>query len=153
MKEGNCYPNIDLIKTGKHLRKLAEQRDCTVKDIQRQLHLACPQPVYRWFKGQILPSVDHLYALSKMFGIHMEELLLTEDYVAENCRLMEDQNLERRSIKQRILSQKKLLFPMERAKHMYLIFYGAFKWRRPGTAPDTHLSESEESAGSGFRGT
>ena len=46
-----------------------------MKDIQRILQLSCPQPIYRWFKGQILPSVDHLYVLSRVLNCHMEELL------------------------------------------------------------------------------
>lgn len=70
------YSGIDLKKTGIHLKKLTERKGYTVKDIQRLLHLSCPQPVYRWFKGQVLPSVDHLYVLSKLLHVHMEELLL-----------------------------------------------------------------------------
>ena len=38
--------------------------------------LSCPQPIYRWFKGQILPSVNHLFVLSKLLNVHMEELLV-----------------------------------------------------------------------------
>ena len=41
----------------------------------KYLHLSCPQPVYRWLRGKTLPSVDHLYALSRLFGVHMEDLL------------------------------------------------------------------------------
>ena len=47
-----------------------------MKDIQTLLMLSCPQPIYRWFKGQVLPSVDHLYVLSKILKIHMEDLLV-----------------------------------------------------------------------------
>lgn len=52
-------------------------RECRFgeKDIQQYLHLSCPQSIYRWFKGKILPSVDHLSALSLLLGVHMEELL------------------------------------------------------------------------------
>lgn len=75
-KERNPYMGIDMEKTGIHLKNMTEQEGYTVKDIQRYLHLACPQPVYRWFKGQVLPSVDHLYTLSKLLHVHMEELLL-----------------------------------------------------------------------------
>lgn len=46
-----------------------------MQDIQNYLVLSCPQPVYRWFQGKTLPSVDHLYALSRLLGVHMEELL------------------------------------------------------------------------------
>ena len=31
--------------------------------IQDYLHLSCVQPIYRWYKGKILPSVDHLFML------------------------------------------------------------------------------------------
>ena len=40
------------------------------------LHLSYPQSIYRWFKGIILPSVDHLYVLSRLLKIHMEDLLV-----------------------------------------------------------------------------
>lgn len=48
----------------------------SVKDIQEYLHLSCPQPVYRWINGKILPPVDHLLMLSVLFGTHMEKLLV-----------------------------------------------------------------------------
>ncbi|MDE6890839.1 MAG: helix-turn-helix domain-containing protein [Lachnospiraceae bacterium] len=75
-KENGSYISIDMEKTGVHLKNLIAQEGYTVKDIQRHLHLSCPQPVYRWFKGKILPSVDHLYTLSRLLHVHMEELLL-----------------------------------------------------------------------------
>lgn len=75
-KERKSYMSIDMEKTGIHLKNMTEQEGYTVKDIQSYLHLACPQPIYRWFKGQVLPSVEHLYTLSKLLHVHMEELLL-----------------------------------------------------------------------------
>ena len=58
------------------LKEAIEKAGYTVKDIQKILHLSCPQPIYRWFKGIILPSVDHLYVLSRLLKIHMEDLLV-----------------------------------------------------------------------------
>lgn len=78
MNESNSYPNIDMVRTGAHLKKLIRQRGYSVKDIQKLLNLSCPQPIYRWFKGKILPSVDHLFLLSKLLYVHMEDLLLTK---------------------------------------------------------------------------
>ena len=70
------YENIDMKKTGILLKETIEKTGYTVKDIQKILHLSCPQPIYRWFKGIILPSVDHLYVLSRLLKIHMEDLLV-----------------------------------------------------------------------------
>jgi len=67
MKEKVTYPNIDMKMTGLRLKRLISNAGYTVKDIQNYLHLSCPQPVYRWYKGLILPSVDNLFMLSEEF--------------------------------------------------------------------------------------
>lgn len=70
------YQPIDQIKTGIKLKMLISAAEYEVKDIQEYLYISCPQPVYRWFKGKILPSVEHLCALSKLLNVHMEDLLV-----------------------------------------------------------------------------
>ena len=70
-----------MIETGKHLKKLAQRKGYSAKDIQKYLGLSCPQPVYRWYKGVILPSVDNLMRLSELYQVHMEELLVKTGYI------------------------------------------------------------------------
>lgn len=94
------YPNIDMIKTGQKIKECVQKTGYTVKDIQKILNLSCPQPIYRWFKGQILPSVDHLYTLSRIMGVHMEELIVTKNDTAIK---------EKHSGEERILSYYRLL--------------------------------------------
>ena len=73
--------SIDMIETGKRLKKLAQRNGYSVKEIQQYLGLSCPQPVYRWYKGIILPSVDNLLRLSELYQVHMEELLVKTSYI------------------------------------------------------------------------
>lgn len=88
MHETTLYPNIHLKGTGIYLKRLTRQKGYKVRDLQRLLHLSCPQPIYRWFKGQVLPSVDHLYTLSRLLCMHMESLLLPErESLPEQMRL------------------------------------------------------------------
>lgn len=72
------YSKINMEKTGALLKEKVAGQGYTVKDIQNYLHLSCPQPVYRWFKGKVLPSLDHLLMLSKVLRVHMEDLLVVE---------------------------------------------------------------------------
>ncbi len=72
----NSYPNINMRQTGKRMEAAIKTAGIDVKTLQEYLHLSCPQPIYRWFKGQVLPSVDHLYVISRLLGMHMEELLV-----------------------------------------------------------------------------
>ena len=86
-----------MIETGKRLRKLAQRNGYSVKDIQQYLGLSCPQPVYRWYKGVILPSVDNLLRLSELYQVNMEELLVRTGYILNyDVEKTKNENLEKR---------------------------------------------------------
>ena len=78
------YPNIDMQQTGRRLKNLIESAGYTPCMIQDYLHLSCVQPIYRWYKGLILPSVDHLFMLSELLNVHMQDFL-----VKKNVMLLE----------------------------------------------------------------
>ena len=96
MKQTIAYPNIDMIQSGLKIKKYIVCAGMSVKDIQEYLHLSCPQPIYRWMNGKILPSVDHLFMLSVLFGVHMEDLIVKKQAEAlpeagtYPCRKFED---------------------------------------------------------------
>ena len=95
-KEMGCYmesyEDIDMKKTGENLKRVIREKGFRVCEIQEALCLSCPQPIYRWFKGQILPSVNHLFVLSKILEVHMEDLLVEKQ---ENYRVdIEDSSIE-----------------------------------------------------------
>ena len=75
------YPNIDMQRTGKKLKHMLETAGYTPRIIQEYLHLSCVQPIYRWYKGLILPSVDRLFMLSELLTVHMEDLLVKKNAV------------------------------------------------------------------------
>lgn len=75
------YPNIDMEQTGQKIKEMITAAGYDVNDIQAYLQLSCPQSIYRWFKGKVLPSVEHLCALSILLGVHMENLLVMKQPV------------------------------------------------------------------------
>lgn len=79
------YPNIDLQETGRRIQSAIREAGYSVREVQEYLHLSCPQPIYRWFKGQILPSLNHMYALSRFLHIHMEDLIVAQDGKLQEC--------------------------------------------------------------------
>lgn len=74
--EKQTYFNIDMVATGKRIQSAIYSAGYDVKSVQAYLQLSCPQPIYRWFKGKVLPTVDHFYMLSKLLGVHMEDLIV-----------------------------------------------------------------------------
>ena len=94
------YPNIDMIETGLKLKRYMDQAGMSVKDIQNTLHLSCPQPIYRWINGKVLPSVDHLLMLSELFDVHMEELLVKKQTISALYDIQQSniQNIQERCV-------------------------------------------------------
>lgn len=89
------YPYINLELTGSNLKRRIKDAGYSIKDIQKYLHLACPQPIYRWYSGKMLPTVDHLYALSRLLNVHMEDLLVSMPNVVIQFQYRDEQSLFR----------------------------------------------------------
>lgn len=75
MKRDICV-SLDMIMTGVRIKRAIAKSGLTISEIQKRLELSCPQPVYRWMSGQAMPSLDNLFTLSGILGVHMEDLLL-----------------------------------------------------------------------------
>lgn len=82
MNQKPTYPNIDLQRTGQKMKHMMESAGYTPRMLQEYLHLSCVQPIYRWYKGLILPSVDHLFMLSELLGVHMEDFLVKKNVIS-----------------------------------------------------------------------
>lgn len=73
------YPVIDLRKTGQNIKHLREERNISVSALQEYLGLASQQAIYNWQRGICLPTVDHLCALSHLFSVPMDDILILKD--------------------------------------------------------------------------
>lgn len=65
---------INRIETGKRIRRLRVENGYQVTDIQRIIGLASPQSVYKWERGDNLPSID-----AWIFDIPVEDLFVLND--------------------------------------------------------------------------
>lgn len=75
-KEEAMYPIIDNVKTGERIQKFMRLKNLTAKDIQKELNLTTVQAVYHWINGRCLPSLENLYALSALFDVPMDLLVV-----------------------------------------------------------------------------
>ena len=73
-----AYPIIDVHATGAHIRQLRVERGYSVREIQTFLGFENPQAIYYWQHGRNLPTVDNLYALSKLWGVSMDEIIIEQ---------------------------------------------------------------------------
>ncbi len=74
-----AYTQIDIVLTGRKIHSVLLENGCKVRQLQEILKLSCPQPIYRWINGKTLPTVDNLYMMHMVFGMHMEDMLVARD--------------------------------------------------------------------------
>ncbi len=69
------YPVLDPKKTGARIRQLRIESHLKVDDVARFMGFETGQAIYKWQRGDSLPSIDNLYALSRLFGTTVDEIL------------------------------------------------------------------------------
>lgn len=73
---GKPFPVIDMIATGENIKHLRIERGLSVRDLQQYFGFEEPQAIYKWQRGQSLPSVDNLYALGMLLDLSMDDILI-----------------------------------------------------------------------------
>jgi transcriptional regulator with XRE-family HTH domain len=73
------YPIINLQATGNNIKKLRKRSEFSVAELQNYFGFEYPNAIYKWQKGECLPTVDNLLALSMLFQVSMNDILVYED--------------------------------------------------------------------------
>lgn len=71
-------PVINMEQTGKQIAELRKNANLTVNDIKEALALTIVNAVYKWQRGQTLPTLDNLVALAALFGCTINDIVITE---------------------------------------------------------------------------
>lgn len=69
---------VDVPGTGRRIENYMEEQNTSVKDIQKRLNLSVSYGVYKWLYGTSLPTIDHLVILADMFGVTMDDIIVTK---------------------------------------------------------------------------
>lgn len=76
MKQITPFPTINLKATGKRILQLRLERNLSIRELQTYFGFENPTAIYRWQRGDNLPSLDNMLALSKLFDVPIEEILV-----------------------------------------------------------------------------
>ena len=73
------FPRISLTKTGENLSRLMREKGISVKRMQEELSLLSPQAIYKWKRGDCLPSLDNLVAIALLLETTLDRLVVLEE--------------------------------------------------------------------------
>ena len=70
------FPTIDPVRTGANIVRLRKAAGLTVHDLQMTFGFRSPQAIYKWQKGEALPTVDNLIVLAALLQVRIDEILV-----------------------------------------------------------------------------
>lgn len=79
------FLTVDLIATGRNIKRLRQAKGLSVKELQDYFGFEDPQAIYKWQQGRSLPRADHLFALSVLLEVTMEQILVPTERRTGEC--------------------------------------------------------------------
>ncbi|MCR5774238.1 MAG: helix-turn-helix domain-containing protein [Lachnospiraceae bacterium] len=70
------YPTIDMEATGRRIKELRKQHHLKVEEIAEFMGFESEQAIYKWQRGESLPKIENLFALSRIFGIKVDDIII-----------------------------------------------------------------------------
>lgn len=70
----STLPVIDLIATGQNIAKKRKHAGYSVRQMQKILGFSTPQAIYKWQRGESLPSIDNLAVLAAVLNVKMDDI-------------------------------------------------------------------------------
>lgn len=71
-------PTIDMIATGANIRALIKGKGLKVADVQTILGFNTPQAIFKWMRGDAMPSIDNMVILAHLLDVTIDEILIVD---------------------------------------------------------------------------
>ncbi len=71
----DVFKVLDAKKTGKRFKELRKERKLTVREVADFMGFESEQAVYKWQRGDSLPTLDNIYALAGLLNTTVDDIL------------------------------------------------------------------------------
>ena len=75
----NCIPVINMTATGNNIMRLRINTGMTVKELQNIFGFSTPQAIYKWQRGETVPTLDNMVVLAAVFGVTIDEIIIFQN--------------------------------------------------------------------------
>ena len=75
----NEIPAINMAATGQRITELREASGMSVRELQDVFGFSTPQAIYKWQRGLTMPTIDNLVALSVIFGVPIDNIIVLDE--------------------------------------------------------------------------
>ena len=71
-------PMINMQNTGANIKMLMKLNNIKVIQIQDILGFNTPQAIYKWLRGESMPTIDNMVILATLLNTTIDNIIITE---------------------------------------------------------------------------
>lgn len=69
-------PTVNMTATGSNIKALIKENGLKITEIQKIYGMNTPQSIYKWMRGEMLPSIDNLVVLAHILNTSIDKLII-----------------------------------------------------------------------------
>ena len=69
-------PVIDTQATGKNIRNMIKAGGFKIADVQSRCGFNTPQAIFKWMRGDAVPTIDNMVIIADMFGVTIDQIIV-----------------------------------------------------------------------------
>ena len=78
----NMLSSINMAATGNNITQMRRRAGMTVQDLQNIFGFSSPQAIYKWQRGEAMPTIDNLVILASVFDTTMDAIVIRNQNVS-----------------------------------------------------------------------
>ena len=67
---------IDVKATGNNIKLMIKTKGFKVSDVQTKCGFNTPQAIFKWMRGDAVPTIDNLIILADMFDVPIDKIII-----------------------------------------------------------------------------
>lgn len=69
---------VNMKATGAKIKEIMKAQNKKVADIQDACGFNTPQAIFKWFRGDSMPTIDNMVIIADMFGITINDIVVVD---------------------------------------------------------------------------
>ena len=69
-------PTINMTATGANIRTLIRTKGLKVADVQNMLGFNTPQAIFKWMRGDAMPTIDNMVILAHILDVAIDDIII-----------------------------------------------------------------------------
>ena len=69
-------PTINLTATGANIKALLKTKGFKVVDVQNKLGFNTPQAIFKWMRGDTMPTIDNMVILAHLLDVTIDKIII-----------------------------------------------------------------------------